>query len=151
MFKFHPDFTHDVLCHSDTAKRRGLNNNCPEAFLENLLKLSNALGEVQAHLKYLPLTITSGFRCEALNEAVGGVKGSQHTFGMAADFTCPAFGSAYQVAQTLAISPIVFDQLILEFNRWVHLSIAPASQPSRRECLSIFNQEEGYLEGIIER
>ena len=34
-----------------------------------------------------PIYITSGYRCPALNRKVGGVEGSYHTRGMAADIT----------------------------------------------------------------
>lgn len=37
-----------------------------------------------------PLVITSGFRCEKHNKAVGGVDSSYHTKGMAADVACPS-------------------------------------------------------------
>jgi len=35
-----------------------------------------------------PMVITSGMRCKAHNEAVGGVPGSSHVRGLAADIAC---------------------------------------------------------------
>ena len=48
--------------------------------------LITALEEIRGHFG-VPVTITSGCRCEAHNAAVGGSKGSQHRLGRAADFS----------------------------------------------------------------
>lgn len=150
---FHPEFCQDTLCHSDTALRCGLDNQCPPALLGNLAKLSALLGTIQQSLKIPPgaLKINSGFRAEALNAKVGGVPHSQHCLGLAADVMCPEFGSPYKLATAIAKLPCEFDQLILEFDRWVHVSAAPSGQPPRRECLSIFSKNEGYLKGIVKQ
>lgn len=149
---FHPAFGEAVLCHSDTALRCGLDNGCPDALKDNLKRLSALLGQVAG---LVPggegLCITSGFRSQALNEKVGGVENSQHTLGQAADIVCPTLGSPYALACAIRDSDIEFDQLILEFNRWVHVSVQDRGQTARRECLSIFNTDEGYLEGLIQR
>lgn len=136
-----------TLCHSDTALRRGLKNEADEHASANLKRLARTLTDVAALLG-APLQITSGFRCEELNQAVGGVEGSQHTTGQAADFKCPAAGCPLEVAALIAASTIEFDQLILEFNRWVHLSIAAEGQTARREVLHINSSAEGYREGL---
>lgn len=36
-----------------------------------------------------PVRVNSGYRCETHNAKVGGVKGSNHTKGLAADLSCP--------------------------------------------------------------
>ena len=41
----------------------------------------------------VPVHVNSGCRCEKRNAAVGGVKGSKHTKGKAADLSC-SFGAA---------------------------------------------------------
>ncbi|HEX4844414.1 MAG TPA: D-Ala-D-Ala carboxypeptidase family metallohydrolase [Limnobacter sp.] len=150
---FHPEFCQKTLCHSDTALRCGLGNECPEALLENLQRLSNLLGSIRESLE-LPagaLKINSGFRSTELNAQVGGVPHSQHCLGLAADVVCPSFGSPHALALAIANLPCAFDQLILEYGRWVHVSAAPTDRPARRECLSIYSAAEGYLEGIVER
>ena len=65
---------------------------------------------------------------------------------MAADFTCEPFGSPLEIAAAIRSSGITFDQCILEFNRWVHISFAPES---RGRILSIYNSADGYLDGLI--
>lgn len=149
---FHPAFGEAILCHSDTAKRCGLDNVCPAPLKDNLRRLSRLLGQIESMLPdSARLCISSGFRSTALNEKVGGVENSQHTLGQAADIACPAYGTPYSLACAIRDSGLEFDQLIIEFNRWVHVSVPSAEQPARRQCLSIFNADEGYLEGLIER
>lgn len=74
-----------------------------------------------------PIVVTSGYRCPALNRAVGGVTSSDHTTGQAADIVAPAFGTPYQLARLLAplVSTLGIGQLILEGvkgKQWVHVS-----------------------------
>lgn len=56
-----------------------------------------------------------------------GAPGSQHLSGHAADFKCPEFGAPVDVCAALIanMQRLKFDQLILEGNRWVHISFAP--------------------------
>jgi zinc D-Ala-D-Ala carboxypeptidase len=151
--EFHPEFCQKILCHSDTALQCGLNNECPPALLPNLSRLSQLLGFLCKTLNLSPnqLKINSGFRGHELNQKVGGVPHSQHCLGLAADVRAPDLGSPYELARTIEQSEIPFDQLILEYNRWVHISSPALHQPARRQALSIFSQAEGYLEGIVRR
>lgn len=49
-------------------------------------RLVDLLARIRERLG-VPLTVTSGYRCEAHNEEVGGVSNSYHTQGVAADIT----------------------------------------------------------------
>ena len=50
----------------------------------------------------VPVRVNSGCRCEENNAKVGGVKGSHHTKGKAADLSCSLGGKAiYEAAQRL--------------------------------------------------
>ncbi len=132
------------LCRSETAQAEGIDNTPPAELLPNLRRLALGLDEVHELLGQ-PLDISSGYRCPALNRRVGGVPASQHTLGLAADFCAPAFGEPIGVAVAICRSPVVFDQLILEFGRWVHLSFAPVP---RRRTLTLYSSAQGFLEGI---
>lgn len=46
----------------------------------------------------VPVRINSGYRCVKHNAAVGGVKGSFHTQGLAADLSCSKGGEAIYLA-----------------------------------------------------
>ena len=143
---FPQNFGLDVLCASQVAQQNGIDNRPPSALWPNLHALAWGLAQVEALLQQR-LQINSGYRCPALNARVGGVPNSQHLTGLAADFICPAFGDPLAVAQAIAASSIAFDQLILEFGRWVHLSFS-LTQP-RHALLTLRNNQEGYLDGLV--
>jgi hypothetical protein len=129
---------------SETAEREGIDNRPGADVLDNLSRLATGL-EAIAQILGHPLVITSAWRCEALNQRVGGTPRSQHSQGLAADFVCPDHGDAMQVARTLTQSTLEFDQCILEYGRWVHVSFSAAP---RRRTLTIRSSDEGYLEGL---
>jgi len=81
---------------------------------------------------------SSGVRPEWLNTIIGGSKTSQHIYGQAADFTVTGH-TPYEVCAWLKASGIVFDQLIHEFGRWVHISIAPDGREPRRQVLTAYH------------
>jgi len=142
-----PGLTPVELCRSETALRCAIDNEPPPALLADLHRLATGLAAIEALLG-ASIEISSGYRCDALNAAVGGVPGSQHTRGQAADFGCPARGTPEDIAVLIAGSSIEFDQLILEFGRWVHVSFSPAP---RRRPMTIWSSAEGYLDGIVAR
>lgn len=78
--------------------------------------------------------VRSGYRCPALNEAVGGSKNSQHMMGEAADIIHPmAGGNRLMYKWIRANAP--FDQLINEYDyAWVHVSY---SARNRRQVLTV--------------
>jgi hypothetical protein len=72
-----------------------------------------------------PMIISSGFRCDELNKAVGGSKTSQHRFFRAIDFI-PKGQDLDEIYDKLMISPLVYKQLIKEQSggkRWIHVSM----------------------------
>ncbi len=133
-----------LLTRSETAEQHGIDNSPPAEVIGNLAILAAGLEQVQSLLGH-PLEISSGYRCPALNERVGGSDTSQHVRGLAADFVCPGFGTPLEVARAIGASAIAYDQCILEFGRWVHISFSP--EP-RGRLLSIYDSEEGYLAGL---
>ena len=132
------------LTRSAVARQQGIDNMPPPEALGNLRMLARGLDEVR-RLLGRRLHITSGYRCPELNAAVGGAPASQHTEGLAADFECRAFGTPLEIVAAIQRSPIVFDQCILEFGRWVHISF---SATPRRRVLTIYDPRVGYLEGL---
>lgn len=108
--------------------------------------LAATLERVRGLLGNNSIRISSGYRCLALNRAIGSGDLSAHIHGYAADFTCPGFGTPKEVAKKIAESPIKFDQLIYE-GEWVHLSVDPKN---RRELLTAtFTKDKThYAKGI---
>ena len=78
-------FTIEEMYASDTAKRLGINNKPNMQQMINLVYLCAYVLEPLRVAMGEPIKIGSGFRCEKLNKAVGGVYNSQHLKGQAAD------------------------------------------------------------------
>jgi len=68
--------------------------------------------------------INSAYRGPAVNEKVGGSKSSQHMVGCAADLRIPGMNPD-QVCRAIIEADLPFDQLIREFDSWVHISVEP--------------------------
>ena len=80
-----------------------------------------------------PVVINSGYRSEAVNKAVGGVKGSNHLTGCAADIRVAGMEQALRYAVILLDisdeSREPFDELLLERSPrgtyWLHFAVRP--------------------------
>lgn len=121
---------------SSTASARNIDNTPSEEVIANLRNLCVKLLEPMRQHFNVPIVISSGYRCPALNKSVGGVANSQHMKGEAADLHIPfiktANGSFIQDMQTARkwIEYLLdqrFDQLILEHDKtghyWIHVSL----------------------------
>jgi zinc D-Ala-D-Ala carboxypeptidase len=138
------NYSLEQLIHSETAERERIDNTPGPNIIKNLRRLALGLEQVQA-LTGFPLEISSAYRCPELNSLVGGAKTSQHTKGQAADFTCAEFGPPLDVIKTIRDSGVEYDQCILEYARWVHISF---SKTPRLKVLTIYDPKEGYLDGL---
>lgn len=139
-----PNFSMDELTHSDTAARHGIDNTPNEDEKDNLYKLAMELENVRKLLNNKPIYVSSGYRCLALNELLGSKRTSAHIRGLAVDFTCRQFGTPNEIVFALINSDIPYDQVILEFNQWVHLSFCEDEKTPRRQAL-IINKEGTML------
>lgn len=135
-YRLSPHFTLAEMTVSQTAARRGLDNTPPRDALLNLGYTARCMERVREKLGGVPILISSGYRSKQLNELIGGAAGSQHMAGEAVDFTAPKYGGPVEITTTLANSDIEYDQLILEFGRWVHISFTRHRTP-RRQSLRI--------------
>jgi zinc D-Ala-D-Ala carboxypeptidase len=138
------NFSLEQLIYSETAERERIDNTPGPEVVDNLRLLAQGLEQVQL-LTGFPLEISSGYRCAELNRRVGGEKTSQHTQGQAADFTCAEFGPPVDIIKAIRDSDIEFDQCILEYATWVHISF---SQTPRGKVLTIYDSKKGYLDGL---
>ena len=80
-----PHFTLEEMLRSDTATKKGIENRITAEEVDNLQRLCQKVLEPLRQHFGKPIRINSGFRCKALNDAVGGAKNSYHTKGRAAD------------------------------------------------------------------
>ena len=129
-------FTLAELTNSSTAQRLGLANTAPPEIVPRLLRTAEMLERIRATLG-VPVIVTSGYRAPAVNKAVGGVTSSDHMQGHAADIVAPGYGTATQIARTLAplVSTLGIGQIILEGvkgRQWVHVSTRVPDKPANR-------------------
>lgn len=136
------NFTLEELIFSETALRKKLDNTPDAETLENLKTLALGLEEVRYILGH-PIHINSGYRSPKVNSAIGSKSTSAHVKGYAADFVCPQFGTPREICHRLMDSMIDFDQLIYEYDSWVHFSVDPKM---RRQVLTI--DAKGTRNGI---
>ena len=114
-------FSLEEMTFSETASRRGFDNNPPKEVFDNLVRTASLLEQVRK-ITNRPITISSGYRCKELNQAVGSSETSQHRLGCAADFKVKGM-SPDEVVKAIIASDIQFDQLIREFDSWTHISV----------------------------
>lgn len=143
-----PHFTLEEFTLSQTASRLGIPNQPTGQELENVHATARTLERVRALLAHKPVLISSGYRCPAVNAAVGGSSTSAHMSGLAVDFTCPGYGDPLAICQALEprLAELQVDQLIHEYDDWVHLAIVGPGQVPRCECLTI--DESGTNQGF---
>lgn len=120
------------LIRSESAKRLGISNMPTPEHIENLKELAENIFEpIREHFG-VPIYISSGYRSQALNAAIGGSMNSQHSRGMAIDIDMDGTNiknsAIFEYAKTLP-----FDQLIWEFGTkdnpdWVHISYSPLNR-----------------------
>lgn len=106
-----------------TKTSTGISNIPNAEQIANLTYLvENLLDKAREQLG-MPITVTSGYRSEKVNKAVGGVATSQHTKGEAVDLVCRDNARLFNILKTMT-----FDQLIWEKGNsiqpaWVHVSL----------------------------
>ena len=125
---------------SQEAERKGIDNTPDDAVVNNLTALCiHVLEPLRQMLG--PVRISSGYRCPALNAAIGGAKDSQHMTGHAADISVN--GRTLDEVYNWLYDNTPFDQVIREFppGGWVHVSHDPAR--SRRQGMRATRGADG--------
>lgn len=139
--KLSKNFSIEEMTFSVTANNHGIDNT-PNAearkalqrlCVEVLQPIRDAYGQ--------PIIVTSGYRCPALNAAVGGVKNSQHVLGQAADIKAvnpKANGILFNFIRDLVKSgKLKVGQLIWEYGtktrpNWIHVSLPRVGKPNNQ-------------------
>lgn len=136
---------------SQKAKEHGIANVAPPEAVENLRKLCEGCLEPLREAMCLPIVITSGYRCKALNDLLAhSSTTSQHMRGEAADFYIgPSTSSGTErrelliraFRQIITDDTIDFDQLIL-YPTFIHVSYV--SREKNRRKLTKANGQGTY-------
>lgn len=128
---------------SQTAARLGIDNTPDKQHIDNLKLIARDVFQpLRDHLG-VPVFVSSGYRCKALNDAIGGSTTSQHRTGQALDLDVQGINDEifYYIKENLD-----FDQLIWEFGDskepgWVHVSyIGPGKGKNRGQVLKAFSK-----------
>ena len=132
-------FTLSEMTRSDTAERNHIDNTPSQEVIENLRALCSNVLEPARVAFGAPIYITSGYRCPALNTAVGGKPTSQHLRGEAADLHVRGVKNLRKLYNAIKEHG-VFDQLLYESNgatKWIHVSYK--SSGNRRQAIDSYN------------
>ena len=119
--KLTPNFTLEELTQSEMAERKGLDNTPNADVKANLTRLARFLEEVRKVLGR-PIMVNSAYRSPEVNTAIGSKPTSQHCIGCAADIKVPGL-TPDNIVKEIIKTNLEYDQLIREFDSWVHISI----------------------------
>lgn len=125
------------LTYSETAYKNKIDNTPNQEEIEHLEELMEFMDGFRAFWGG-PLLVSSGFRCEKLNEMVGGVKTSGHRHGWAVDFV-PANNKKMECFEKFKeyLKNKEFDELLLERNSrgkiWLHFSLKSYQGKQRKK------------------
>lgn len=132
MTNLSPHFTLAELTKSNTAIRKGLDNTAPEYIVNRLRVTASKMEIVRSICGDRSIIVFSGYRSDKVNRAVGGSATSSHRDGDAVDFKVSGL-SIRETIRLIQQSSLSFDQLIDEFNAWVHIGFGPKQ---RQQVLS---------------
>ena len=121
MIKLTDNFTLDELTYSDLAARHVIDNKPNGDAVVNLTRLAKLLEQVRK-LFNKPVKINSAYRSPEVNNLLGSKPTSQHCIGCAADIRIDGY-SPDEIVKVIQKSDIQYDQLIREFDSWVHISV----------------------------
>jgi len=143
--KLSNSFTLSEMLKSNTANRKGIEEQYKPSkeVIDNLTNLCRKVLQPIRDSLEMPVRVTSGYRCEELNKAIGGSSKSQHIKGEAADIELWIRGqekNAILLDEIINLSfrnEIEFDQLIIEYPvndvpKWIHISY---SDNNRKQIL----------------
>ena len=132
-------FTLEELTHSDAAVRHGWDNIPNGDEIANLTRLAQLLEQVKKAVGGKPVMINSGFRSKQVNDSVGSKDSSQHRLGCAADIRVPGM-TPRQVVDACIAAKVPFDQIILEFDAWTHISVANTPDKDLRHAKLVIDK-----------
>jgi hypothetical protein len=131
--------------HSNTAKRRGIDNTPNEVQVLSMKLLADKIFEPLREWVGGPIKVNSFFRSTALNEAIGGASSSQHCKGQAIDID-DVYGRKTNADMYHWIQAnLDYDQMIWEFGtdmqpNWIHISYV-SKEENRNKCLKAYKED----------
>lgn len=135
-------FSINEMCNSTVAKRKKIDNTPNDEIIEHLTELINVILDPLREAWGNPIVVTSGYRSQKLNRAVGGVATSAHMLGYAADIHPANLENKkfMEFAEKwLKENNIPFDQLLNEYPdkngnpSWIHIGYKNKSGKCRKQ------------------
>lgn len=114
--------------------------------VENLKQLCQRILEPIRIAVNVPIRVSSGYRCLRVNTKIGGSKTSQHMSGQAADIQTLSIATE-ELFQLIKQLDLPFDQLIQEFDSWVHVSFSDNPRRQVLRAVKLGNGHTKYLPG----
>ena len=145
--KISDHITYAEAIHSQTAKRKGIDNTPNPNQIEAMKLLAEKVFEPLREWVGGPIKVNSFFRSPDLNTAIGGSKTSQHCKGQAIDID-DVYGYKTNSEMYHWIKEnLLFDQMIWEFGtdtqpNWVHVSYV-SEENNRNRCLKAYKDDMG--------
>ena len=142
--KISDHITYAEAIHSNTAKRRGIDNTPNEVQVLSMKLLADKIFEPLRKWVNGPIKVNSFFRSVALNEAIGGAASSQHCKGQAIDID-DVYGRKTNADMYHWIQMnLDYDQMIWEFGtdtqpNWIHVSYV-SKEENRNKCLKAYKE-----------
>jgi len=143
--KISDHITYAEAIHSNTAKRRGIDNTPNEIQVLSMKLLADKIFEPLREWVGGPIKVNSFFRSVALNEAIGGAASSQHCKGQAIDID-DVYGRKTNADMYHWIQMnLDYDQMIWEFGtdvqpNWIHISYV-SKEENRNKCLKAYKED----------
>ena len=145
--KISDHITYAEAIHSQTAKRKGIDNTPNPNQIEAMKLLAEKVFEPLREWVGGPIKVYSFFRSPELNTKIGGSKTSQHCKGQAIDID-DVYGYKTNSDMYHWIKEnLSFDQMIWEFGtdtqpNWVHVSYV-SEENNRNRCLKAYKDDMG--------
>ena len=142
--KISDHITYAEAIHSNTAKRKGIDNTPSEVQVEAMRLLAEKIFEPLRKWVGGPIKVNSFFRSETLNESIGGASSSQHCKGQAIDID-DVYGRKTNADMYHWIQQnLDYDQMIWEFGtdmqpNWIHVSYV-SEEKNRNKCLKAYKE-----------
>ena len=133
-------FTIAELCASETAKKYNIDNTPDPIITSHLQQLINFLNPLREAWGSA-IKVSSGYRCDKLNQFVGGSKTSSHLIGYGVDLV-PLNGKMDDFKKFIVdyMKIRMFDQCIIEKSgktEWIHIGLYNNKGQQRRMIFNI--------------
>ena len=142
--KISDHITYAEAIHSNTAKRKGIDNTPNEVQVLSMKLLADKIFEPLRKWVNGPIKVNSFFRSIALNESIGGAASSQHCKGQAIDIDDVYGGKSNAEMYKWIQENLNYDQMIWEFGtdtqpNWIHVSYV-SEEENRNKCLKAYKE-----------